>query len=86
MCNSRPTECTHFDMFADRNSLILRLSFIAATHATHIQVWKTPSSLVREFAPFVLHRVYTGHYDDALSITWAPDSQCVFQSASDSGS
>jgi len=51
--------------------------FIAATHGSQIQVWQTPSHLAREFAPFVLHRTYTGHYDDVLSITWSSDSRCV---------
>jgi periodic tryptophan protein 2 len=49
--------------------------YIAATHGAHIQVWRTPNHLVREFAPFVLHRTYTGHHDDVLSIQWSPDSK-----------
>lgn len=57
--------------------------YIAATHASHIQVWQTPSHLVREFAPFNLHRVYTGHYDDALSICWSPDSSCFLTTSKD---
>lgn len=51
--------------------------YIAATHGAHIQVWRTPNHLVREFAPFVLHRTYTGHHDDVLSIQWSPDSKWV---------
>ncbi|KAK4051213.1 U3 snoRNP protein [Microbotryomycetes sp. JL201] len=51
--------------------------FIAATHGSQIQVWQTPSHMAREFAPFVLHRTYTGHYDDVLSITWSRDSRRV---------
>ena len=34
--------------------------FLAVTHGAQIQVWRTPSMLVREFAPFVLHRTYVG--------------------------
>jgi periodic tryptophan protein 2 len=52
-------------------------SFIAVSHESHVQVWKTPNHLVREFAPFVLHRTYTGHHDDVLSIEWSPDSRYV---------
>jgi periodic tryptophan protein 2 len=52
-------------------------SFIAVTHESHVQVWKTPNHLVREFAPFNLHRTYTGHHDEVLSIMWSPDSQFV---------
>lgn len=51
--------------------------YIAVTHDTHVQVWRTPNHLVREFAPFVLHRTYTGHRDEVLTIHWAPDSTCV---------
>lgn len=49
--------------------------FLAVTHGAHIQVWRTPSHLVRDFAPFVLHRTYTGHFDDVLSIRWTKDSR-----------
>ncbi|KAI0302427.1 WD repeat protein [Multifurca ochricompacta] len=58
-------------------------SFIAVTHGSHIQVWKTPNHLVREFAPFNLHRTYTGHHDDVLSIEWSPDSQCFITTSKD---
>lgn len=51
--------------------------YIAVTHDSHIQVWRTPNHLVREFAPFVLHRTYTGHHDEVLSIQWSPDSKFV---------
>ncbi|KAJ3774669.1 WD40 repeat-like protein [Lentinula raphanica] len=57
--------------------------FIAVTHGSHIQVWKTPNHLAREFAPFVLHRTYTGHMDDVLSIHWAEDSQCFITTSRD---
>ncbi|PKI85088.1 U3 snoRNP protein [Malassezia vespertilionis] len=55
--------------------------FLAVTHGTHVQVWRTPSVLVREFAPFVLHRTYTGHSDDVLSISWSR-SGCFFLTTS----
>jgi periodic tryptophan protein 2 len=51
--------------------------FIAATHDSHVQVWKTPNHLIREFAPFELHRTYTGHHDEVLSIQWSADSRSV---------
>ncbi|KDQ23439.1 hypothetical protein PLEOSDRAFT_1114438 [Pleurotus ostreatus PC15] len=56
---------------------------IAVTHGSHVQVWRTPNHLVREFAPFVLHRTYTGHHDDVLSIQWSPDSQWFMTSSRD---
>ena len=49
--------------------------YIAVTHDSHVQVWRTPNHLVREFAPFVLHRTYTGHHDEVLSIRWSSDSK-----------
>ncbi|GAA5956206.1 hypothetical protein JCM8115_001650 [Rhodotorula mucilaginosa] len=57
--------------------------FIAATHGSKIQVWQTPSHLAREFAPFVLHREYTGHYDDVLSIQWSADSRFFLTTSKD---
>ncbi|KAF5310759.1 hypothetical protein D9619_008179 [Psilocybe cf. subviscida] len=57
--------------------------FIAVTHGAHTQVWRTPNHLLREFAPFTLHRTYTGHHDDVLSIQWAPDSSCFITTSRD---
>lgn len=49
--------------------------YLAVTSANQIKVWKTPSHLAREFAPFILHRTYTGHFDDVLSIRWTQNSR-----------
>jgi hypothetical protein len=57
------------------HSLMRSRRYIAATHETHVQVWRTPNHLIREFAPFVLHREYTGHHDEVLSIQWSSDSR-----------
>ncbi|GAA93661.1 uncharacterized protein L969DRAFT_53454 [Mixia osmundae IAM 14324] len=57
--------------------------FILVTHGHQTQVWRTPSHLAREFAPFVLHRTYTGHYDDVLSVQWSPDSKCFLTTSKD---
>ncbi|KAG6841096.1 hypothetical protein C0991_001903 [Blastosporella zonata] len=56
---------------------------VAVTHNSHVQVWKTPNHLVREFAPFTLHRTYTGHHDEVLSIQWSPDSKCFITTSRD---
>jgi len=56
--------------------------YIAVTHGNQVQVWKTPT-YEREFAPFELHRTYTGHYDDVISITWSPDSQFFLTTSKD---
>lgn len=49
--------------------------YIAVTHGNHIQVWKTPAFLIREFSPMDLYRVYTGHFDQITSIRWSPCSR-----------
>jgi periodic tryptophan protein 2 len=51
-----------------------------------IEVWHTPSTPDvadgdLEFAPFVRHRIYTGHYDTVRSLEWSADSR-FFLSAS----
>lgn len=50
--------------------------FFAVSHGAHVQVWRTPE-LVCQFAPFTLHREYTGHYADVTCITWSHDGRCV---------
>lgn len=45
--------------------------YFAISHNNGVQVWETPSLLVREFAPFVLHGTYTGHQDEVVGITWS---------------
>ncbi|KAH8103094.1 WD40 repeat-like protein [Cristinia sonorae] len=57
--------------------------YIAVTHDSHVQVWRTPNHLIREFAPFNLHRTYTGHHDEVLSIEWSPDSKCFITTSRD---
>lgn len=48
--------------------------FIAVAVGNKTQLWRTPG-LVREFAPFVLHRTYTGHYADVVSVSWSHDGK-----------
>lgn len=68
--------------------------FLAVTHNNHVQVWKTPGFgavdengkptvglIVPSFTPFELHRVYTGHFEDVLSITWSKNSEYVLITA-----
>ncbi|KAF3179637.1 hypothetical protein EYR41_011360 [Orbilia oligospora] len=56
----------------------------AVAAGRNIEVWKTPEfSEDREFAPFVRHRVYTGHFDDANSITWSSDSRFFLTASKD---
>ncbi|KAI9758433.1 MAG: hypothetical protein M4579_003062 [Chaenotheca gracillima] len=54
-----------------------------------IEVWRTPSTPDSnaegelEFAPFVRHRVYAGHYDTVQSIEWSSDSRFFLTSSKD---
>jgi periodic tryptophan protein 2 len=49
--------------------------YIAVTFGRKVQVWKTPSMVVREFAGFVLHREYTGHQDEVEYVGWSKTSR-----------
>ncbi|KAK2807197.1 hypothetical protein FQN51_004811 [Onygenales sp. PD_10] len=54
-----------------------------------IQVWKTPSTPGAdgngelEFAPFVLHRDYAGHFDVVQNICWSSDSRFFLSASKD---
>lgn len=58
-----------------------------------IEVWRTPSAGDRdredggkgelEFAPFVRHRTYAGHFDEVLSLEWSGDSRFFLSGSKD---
>lgn len=54
-----------------------------------VQIWRTPSILGSssedglEFAPFVLHKVYAGHYDTIQHIGWSSDSRFFISASKD---
>lgn len=49
-----------------------------------IEIWRTPNVAEdRQFAPFVRHRVYAGHYNDIISISWSSDSKFLLSSSKD---
>ncbi|EGD76702.1 hypothetical protein PTSG_08053 [Salpingoeca rosetta] len=50
--------------------------YFAVTHGKKLQVWRTPG-LECQFNPFSLHRTYTGHSDDIISLDWSHDSRYV---------
>ncbi|CAI5731041.1 unnamed protein product [Peronospora destructor] len=56
--------------------------YIAVAIGNKVQLWRTPG-LVREFAPFVLHRTYTGHYADVVSVSWSHDAMFFVTGAED---
>ncbi|KAI9676405.1 MAG: hypothetical protein M1817_000562 [Caeruleum heppii] len=54
-----------------------------------IEVWRTPATPETtgegdlEFAPFIRHRVYVGHYDNINSIEWSSDSRFFLSASKD---
>ncbi|OAJ36787.1 hypothetical protein, variant [Batrachochytrium dendrobatidis JEL423] len=56
--------------------------FLAVTHENQIHIWKAPGFTL-EFAPFVLHRVITGHYDLVTALSWSADSRFIISSSKD---
>eukprot|EP00743_Colponemidia_sp_Colp-15_P006217 GILK01006687.1.p1 GENE.GILK01006687.1~~GILK01006687.1.p1 ORF type:complete len:888 (+),score=130.49 GILK01006687.1:52-2715(+) len=56
--------------------------YIAVTHNRKIQVWQAPG-LSCDVSPFVLHRTYTGSYDDVVSLTWSDDSRFFLAGSKD---
>ncbi|KAG8988141.1 hypothetical protein FRB93_004296 [Tulasnella sp. JGI-2019a] len=81
----RGTVLHHFNLKQPVNDIQFSPNgkYIAVTHDAHIQVWRTPNHLLREFAPFVLYRTYTGHHDEVTSITWADDSRFFISTSRD---
>jgi WD40 repeat protein len=48
--------------------------YVAVSSGRKLQLWRAPG-MKREFAPFSLHRTYTGHFDDITCISWAPNGR-----------
>lgn len=58
--------------------------YFAIAAGRFIQVWKTPDFTEdRQFAPFVRHRIYSGHYNDVLSVTWSNDLRFFVSTSKD---
>jgi len=63
--------------------------YFAVGVGRHVEVWHTPSTPDQnvdgelEFAPFVRHRVYAGHYDIVQSLEWSSDSRFFLSGAKD---
>lgn len=56
--------------------------FIAVTHESHIQIWKSPGFTL-EYSPFVLVKELPGHYDVVTHLSWSPDSRFLLSSSKD---
>lgn len=49
-----------------------------------LQIWKTPDvGEDRQFAPFVLHRIQAGHFQEITTLTWSHDSRFILTSSKD---
>lgn len=81
----------HFSFKSPVSSLVFAPSGrqFAAAIGRQVEVWHTPSTPDSgndgelEFAPFVRHRVYTGHYDLVHSIEWSSDSRFFLTASKD---
>ncbi|KAI5963560.1 PWP2 [Candida pseudojiufengensis] len=59
-------------------------NYFAVAIERFVQVWKTPDfTEERQFAPFVRHRIYSGHFDDVLSVSWSQDSRFFISTSKD---
>jgi periodic tryptophan protein 2 len=56
--------------------------YIAITQGNKFQIWRTPNMTEKQFAPFELHREYTGHHDEVVSVEWSKTSRQVATSLS----
>lgn len=63
--------------------------YFAVGAGHRVEVWHTPSSPDSsadsglDFAPFLRHRIYTGHHDTIQSIEWSSDSRFFLTAAKD---
>ena len=57
-------------------------NYFAVSCGKQIQVWHSPT-IRREFAPFVLHRTYTGLSGEVTSLSWSSDSSAILGSSKD---
>ncbi|ORX97444.1 WD40-repeat-containing domain protein [Clohesyomyces aquaticus] len=80
----------HFSFRGEVSALAFAPSgrHFAAGIGRQIEVWHTPSTPDvadgdLEFAPFVRHRIYTGHFDNVRSIEWSTDSRFFLSASKD---
>lgn len=81
----------HFSFRAAVTSVVFSPAgrHFAVAIGRQIEVWHTPSTPGTgedgdlEYAPFVRHRVYTGHFDEVQSIEWSSDSRFFLSAAKD---
>ncbi|CAI5755659.1 unnamed protein product [Candida verbasci] len=58
--------------------------FFAIGIGRFIQIWKTPDLTEdRQFSPFIRFRIYSGHFNDILNISWSKDSRFILSTSKD---
>lgn len=57
--------------------------FFALAHGARVAVWRAPSAVTKQFAPFALKRRFGGLYDDVLALDWSPDSRFFLAASRD---
>lgn len=76
----------HFNFKGEVNDLQFSNDghYFAVAVDRFVQIWKTPDVTEdRQFAPFVRHRNYAGHFSDVLSVTWSADSRFLISTSKD---
>lgn len=76
----------HFNFKGEVNDLKFSNDghYFAVAVDRFVQIWKTPDVTEdRQFAPFVRHRNYAGHFSDVLSVTWSADSRFLISTSKD---
>lgn len=80
----------HFSLRGEVSALAFAPSgrHFAVGIGRQIEVWHTPSTPDvtdgdLEFAPFVRHRIYLGHFDTVQSIEWSSDSRFFLSASKD---
>lgn len=57
---------------------------IAIAIGRKLQIWKTPSlDDEKQFAPFILHRTYLGHFAGITHVEWSKDGRFILTSSKD---
>ncbi|KAG8848590.1 hypothetical protein FRB91_010694 [Serendipita sp. 411] len=57
--------------------------YLAVTISSLLHVYHTPNILMREFAPWRLHRTYAGHSGEVTGVSWSDDGRFLLSHATD---
>ncbi|KAG8808589.1 hypothetical protein FRC17_003882, partial [Serendipita sp. 399] len=57
--------------------------YLAITTSSLVHVYQTPNILMREFAPWKLHRTYAGHSGEVTGVSWCNDGRFFLSRGTD---